>query len=467
MAATGDDLMEVELMGNVEVYHLSTRQTQEKLKDILKKLLQNKLDQFEILSYADKLSVNIRIEERFSKQKFALQKAVLEQILKVESSSYFLQLLDETNRSLQLKRTSKYLCCLVGCLYTGNKHRAYLQHLRKVHSTHSELSCNFRMRCRCQFTSIKLLMNHVKDCHSTAPPVPVPGIVMLDNQACKCDLLACRNMEFISVGKFMTHIINFHAQEERQCIFKDCLTKFSRGSSQSVRNHFLLKHKGTNKLELKLKHKVISQADFMEVNPGAANFVLDDDGEVFDDGEHDRTELYSVEELENMDDHEEENDLDDLEDPNFLLMSYADFLNRLCHTKFIPHKNVQEIAEEFLDKSLKSQATMEKKLRNCLKEVPNMPESKIEEIVNNVIGEDGFLAAQKELSSVYKREKFIKENFKFVPPCEVVLNKDSVLRGESKDVIHYIPVVQSFQHLMEEMMFLKMSAILLKIGMMS
>ena len=43
--------------------------TQERLKNILKKLLQNEMDQIEVLSIAEHLSLNVRNEERFSKQK--------------------------------------------------------------------------------------------------------------------------------------------------------------------------------------------------------------------------------------------------------------------------------------------------------------------------------------------------------------------------------------------------------------
>ena len=46
------------------------------LKVLLDRLLNNKLDQFELLSQADRLSVELRQTTSFSKQKFVVQKAI-------------------------------------------------------------------------------------------------------------------------------------------------------------------------------------------------------------------------------------------------------------------------------------------------------------------------------------------------------------------------------------------------------
>ena len=85
-------------------------ETQERLKTVVKKLLQNKMDKMEVLRMADLMSLNVSTEESFSKQKYALRKAVLEQIVKKEPSDYFKQLLAETNEALQVKKTSQYIC---------------------------------------------------------------------------------------------------------------------------------------------------------------------------------------------------------------------------------------------------------------------------------------------------------------------------------------------------------------------
>ena len=419
--------------------------TQERLKNILKKLLQNEMDQIEVLSIAEHLSLNVRNEERFSKQKYALQKVVLEQIVKVEPTDYFQQLLHETNQNIQMKKPSQYICCLVGCLYKAGSHRSYLQHLKRVHFTHKELSCNFKKQCRRQFSSMQLLIDHVKEAHSTVKAVQVPGRVMLfEHQACRCDMLACRGMEFSSVDKLMTHIINFHVKEERQCIFESCSAKFSKGILTTAKNHFLVKHKNTNKLELKNKHKVKpSQTVEIDVNIPEDTF----DEEVLED----QQQMYTAEELENLENIDDLPDIEDSEeDLNFYMMSHANFLNRLVNEKYIPRKTVTEIAEEFYGNCLKSNEQKEKKLRNSLKHIPGMNNDMENEVVKTVINDDYFLVAQKELSTDYKREKFIRNNFKFVPPCEIILNKDSIERGESKDVVHYIPVTQSFKQLIED-----------------
>ena len=82
-----------------------------------------------------------------------------------------------------------------------------------------------------------------------------------------------------------------------------------------------------------------------------------------------------------------------------------------------------------------------------------MTDDSKDKVVTEVMGDDEFVEAQKNLSSEYKRNKYIQEHFKYVPPIEIVLNKEEVSRGEAKEVIHYVPVTQSFKHLLEDKSF--------------
>ena len=217
----------------------------------------------------------------------------------------------------------------------------------------------------------------------------------------------------------MSHVINFHKEDHRECIFENCSQKFLAGKERAARTHFKVKHKDLNKLELKVEHKTtISRG--LTVEEFEQDFHSDNsDGGLEDFDSH---ELYTCDDFELL-----ENDAEELEDDqSFFMMQYADFLNRMSHAKFIPHRTVQEISIEYLDKSLKSQEFRERKLRQSLKKVPDLSEDMIENIINEALGEDQFLKAQKELSSQYRRNKFIKENFNYVPPVEIVLNKNDV-----------------------------------------
>ena len=114
--------------------------------------------------------------------------------------------------------------------------------------------------------------------------------------------------------------------------------------------------------------------------------------------EIDYAELYTVDDLENLDDfNDDENEIASENDQDFFMMQYADFLNRLCHFKFIPYQTVQEISKEYLEKSMKSQEFKEKKLRDSLKQIPNMTGDMIDKVVQEVVSEDEFVKAQKEL----------------------------------------------------------------------
>ena len=85
-----------------------------------------------------------------------------------------------------------------------------------------------------------------------------------------------------------------------------------------------------------------------------------------------------------------------------------------------------------------------------------MTEEMIDQILREVTDGDEFLKAQQNLNTEYKRTKFVQEHFKYIAPVEIILNKEEVLRGELKDVFHYIPVTQSFQQLLEDKTFNEM-----------
>ena len=424
--------------------------TLESLRKSLDKLLANNIDQFEVLSLAQRLSVNLENEESFSKQKYLVQKSLVEQLLKNERDNMmYNRILDETNQNLGLrKKPAEYLCCLVGCLFRTEKHKLYIQHLKQVHSTYQELVCNFKLNCRRQFSKFDDLLGHVKDFHSNINCPSVQAIPIIEDEACKCDLVACRGRKFGGIQELITHVVNFHNQEPRECIFEQCSVKFTAGKVTTARKHFADKHKKVNKLKLKAKYKIVpllvepTEEAFNVLNEVGTDVV--NVGDMLDD--HD---LYTEEDIETLN-----NPLDNKEKTgegqDFFMMQYADFLNRMTSMKYVPYKTVQEISTEYLEKSIKSQEVREKRLRESLKQVPNLSDEMVEKIVKDSLGEDDFIKAQQELSSVYKREKFIKEHFKYVAPVEIILNSEEHKNGAPKDCLHYVPVTQSFKNLMED-----------------
>ena len=137
------------------------------LRRYLQKLLQNRIDQFELLNLAQRLSVKLDNVGSFSKQKALVQMSLLEQILKEDvGNPVYQNLLDRTRLSLGKVKASNYFCCLVGCLFTTSKHRSYLHHLKNTHANSSNLQCNFRHSCKRQFTKFQTLLGHVREFHS-------------------------------------------------------------------------------------------------------------------------------------------------------------------------------------------------------------------------------------------------------------------------------------------------------------
>ena len=421
----------------------------EVFKDLLHNLVSDKLDQFEVLDMVRKYSVNLDDEQSFSRQKYILQKFVLEQLLKeeTEESDNFSSLLEEIKRHLNLRKGSGFSCCLSGCLFNADRHRTYLQHLKTVHHNYEKLVCNFKKKCKRQFSSLTLLLDHVRDCHSLEPKegASAPSKQIQEQIACRCELSICSGKKFKNVDLLMKHMNVYHNKDERRCIFDQCFKKFSAGSTS--RHHFRLKHKNLNRMKLKPQH-LVDQVDetnlLPESSPCSPAPVLDEE-EMYDMADFALLDASEVES--NL---TEDNQEEIISNKKFFLLNHCDFLNRLCHFKFIPAKTVTQIAEENLQNSLKSRAVREKKLRNSLSSIPNISESQIEKVVHESIADDEYLEAQREVSSEFKRNKVIKEEFKYIQPEGIVMNKEEVKNGIKADLVHYIPIKESFKHLIED-----------------
>ena len=222
-------------------------------KEILERLLRNQYDQFEVLSLINRFNVaDLQNESSFSRQKYLLQKHVLECIVREDNSDTYVQLLEETLGFCQSRRPPGYHCCLAGCSFRASEHKNYVKHLQRVHLTFQKMACNYKHECRREFSNIDQLIQHIRECHSTIPdvkelPKHPPDMLM----ACKCDILRCGGKQFEDVKLLMTHINVEHAKEPRECIFDQCSKHFDANSA--TRNHFRKEH--ILKRKTKLKHK--------------------------------------------------------------------------------------------------------------------------------------------------------------------------------------------------------------------
>ena len=115
-------------------------------------------------------------------------------------------------------------------------------------------------------------------------------------------------------------------------------------------------------------------------------------------------------------------------------------------------KTANKIANDYLAQMRESLKSRELSLRGALSQLEAIPPSKIEEIVRSSL-RDPFLNAQETLDTESKRKKFISENFKYIQPIEIILNESEVKEGKAKDVVHYIPMLESLKTLVEDETF--------------
>ena len=106
---------------------------------------------------------------------------LLVEILKSESvdREYFSDKLQVTLDFLCLQAALGYPCCLVGCRFCSEDHQKYVRHVKRCHSTASNILCNFRKSCTCRFSNFDELLHHIKQKHSINVELRTPIAVNL------------------------------------------------------------------------------------------------------------------------------------------------------------------------------------------------------------------------------------------------------------------------------------------------
>ena len=94
-------------------------------------------------------------------------------------------------------------------------------------------------------------------------------------------------------------------------------------------------------------------------------------------------------------------------------------------------------------------------MRKSLGKIPGISEADVKKVLDDVHGDDIFLEAQSKLDSDYKIKQYLKEKFIHVSPVEIVLNPKEVKnKTESKAVIHYVPIINTFKNLIQDPSFI-------------
>ena len=424
------------------------------------------LDLFQIKSNLDLFSVQYLHIEDTNKLRNILKKELLEEILKNDDDDreFFATCLGET--VAQLAGTSEkagYPCCLLGCKYLAKRHQYYIVHVKRNHPNIKNIPCNFGKKCKRNFSAFEDLINHVKQVHSRqvvqSPKAPVADIGQI-NIPVKCSRISCGGKHYPNLKELMTHYNSFHSNEERDCIFLDCRTNFHSKSTMSARNHFKT-HKDTGRLKLKTRHLVEGGAarpgDNYPPEASASEGIADGRPDIYLIEDYDQNELATLEDAVAAED--SENDDDDERGEEHYMDYYSDFLNRLAHFKFVPQSTIQNISEEIIQNTKKSLLRRETVLKKSLKQIETLSQNDVNKIVQGADKDDPFLKAQLQLNTEYKRKKYIQQNPHYVSPKEIILNKTEVKEHrEKKDVVHYIPIIESFKTLIQDPSFNKMVA---------
>ena len=439
----------------------------EKQKELLKSLLANRLDRVSILYNLKSLKSDCDENLPYVVLKYKLQLLVIDNISKESGGDDVCldNLKKETEKMLTFYKqkvdSAKYKCCLVGCMFHCNRHRSYVRHLKRSHSRESNLVCHYSHTCVATFSTLELLHQHVQDVHA-APSMRSqvlagqPGQQVLAALCCRCPHTKCLGYEFGNTRLLMLHMINEHSKKGDvvTCIFENCFKHFN--TSGGLRSHFKRKHVSMGLIQLKPEN-MINQRNFQMTDvPDKDMEDIGDDFVEIDPHDYDAEESdieENVAEEINTSQTAVEGSEDDQE---IFLMAYCDFLNRLSNFHFIPQSTIQMIAEEYIKNYMKSNESKEEIIRKSLIEIPGISEADIKKVLNNIKDQDKFLEAQNLLNTNHKRQQYLKDKFIYVPPQEIILNPKAVKdKKESKAVVHYVPVDESFKNLVQDPSFVE------------
>ena len=401
-------------------------------RNLLEALTKNQLDRVTLLNNLKKFKVNFNEGSAYVILKYRLKIKLLDNISQIVSECREKEEIEKSMKEAEdllryhnekISRL-KYKCSFVGCLYESRRHLDYIRHIQRVHPEGSNLKCLYGLKCLNVFSSLALLKDHILHFHQRkhTNEASVSSAVLLDNH-CRCCISKCGGAQFTSMKALMLHLQNFHAKngEMVSCIFENCSTKSD--NAESLRVHFQQKHLKLKMCNLKQSNKVSLHSE-----PETGVFVVDGDSMV-DSLEEDRQSVYEdqvdydpVGDIDGQDSEDEEEDIDEV-----FLMAYCDFMNRLLNFQFIPQSSIQLICEEYLKNYMKSNAAKAKVLRtSILKNIPNTSEDNIKKVLADFEENDSFLKAQKSLDSGFKRLQYLKSNFKYVDPKEILLNPNGV-----------------------------------------
>ena len=425
------------------------------LKCIVNDILQNTVTVYEIANLAKRFDVDIS-SKHYSQQKRTVLREILIHILRDDlPDSKYHELLTETEQWLTRRRESGFSCSYVGCLFRGRTHNIYMKHLVNVHFTDTNFLCNFKQRCKQRFPDLGSLKNHVDSSHlgfhaskngrntvvNSEHEIPAnfqdkssPTL----GQPCQCNLESCGGPKFPNLKKLMIHYNNFHNLERRICIFKNCDKEFS--PQFNSRMHFYKHHSSPKTKILKEEFLIvaspsISTNSFDDMNPGRENqtSLTSDDLD------------YSIDEEDNADSAQSEDAQDSFVN---VMKNYADFLNRLAFQHMVAQSTIDIVVNEYLSLSIKTNEIKKKMVKEVL-----AGENISNAVVNRIMAifdEDQSINALEQLNTPYKRESFLLNHFKIVPPKEIVLNKEEVKKGAKKESYQYISLLESMAMFVED-----------------
>ena len=434
----------------------------------LPKFLKNEVSNKDITSLATKLNVNLsNIHHKcFSKRKRTVLRELLRQILQTidqnddAKRAQYQKILEETEAWLNTTKVVGYQCTYAGCSYVGKEHSKYVSHLTNSHFTDSDVLCNFKKQCKRRFKNLGELKSHIETSHhgpaddqeeDRAADRSGPSF-NLSSDPTRCIMMSCGQQIFPNIRKLLTHINVDHHLEPRVCCFEDCEEKFPKKFFS--RNHFGSNHTGKNakgSRKLKSEYCLTSSGTIRQIND---NPNMGDGGSE----EHEIVEPVSDDsmEVEGNDQNDNPGEETSSNHKSNIIHMMADFLNRLTVFKMVPQVTVNEIVSEWIAINSKAKQLQQEAVKEAMKLDSSIKTSTMNRVLA-ALEMDPTMDALHCLDTTYKREKYVFEHFKLVPPVEIILNAEDMKNNKAKkESYQYIPLIDSMKTLLEDPTFIDM-----------
>ena len=129
------------------------------LKNALSSIQNRTVDTFSLCRIAHDLNMTIPSGADELRLQRLIIREILIHIIREDPADEFLKNLKEVESNIISRQCFGYYCSMAGCIFTTDRHKKYINHLRRVHFINKNFLCNYKKKCKQLFRNLDTLVD--------------------------------------------------------------------------------------------------------------------------------------------------------------------------------------------------------------------------------------------------------------------------------------------------------------------